>query len=337
MRICSMWGVICIHVGSSVVQPIKGTVQYIVFLIQGMPLNCCVPLFYMMSGMLILQKTPDLKAIWTRKIPRLVAAIIMRLIFIAIVILTVAFMGYIVYGRPFRWEVFKDFATRDNIFLYSLIGLYVISPFLYFVCLDKKYEEYFLLLSLFFSIIVPTLQKVTAISLITTHIFSNMSVFLPLGYSLLFVLGHYLAKYIFPKIANYKFIVTVLMIIGIAADYIIRINSITWLQTGTVSYGSLCELVICIPIFCFFGVVVSCWNPQKENFVKLIQHMGRNSIAIFVLHWAVINLDRAVGINPSCGYYLIGRPMETTFIFLICYGISLIWERIPFLNKIIVA
>ena len=337
LRICAMLGVISIHVGSSIDWSTLSSIDHSVMQHMGDALNCCVPLFYMLSGMLMLQKEPNIRRIYTNKIPRLIAAIVIRLVLIASLILIVALMGFVVYGREFRREVFDNFASRDNSFLYCLIGLYLVEPVLYKICQSKKLEEYFLILSFFFSICVPIVESAEPLSWLTKHVFGYLNVYLPVGYPMLFVLGHYIYKYWFLKISNHKGVVTVSMIISIMADIFIRSNNIGWIQASVVPYVSLCELIIAVPIFCFFGTIISCWEPHSLIIINTIKHMGKNSIAIFVLHWVTINLFGVIGIVPSAGHYFMGRIIEVVAVYIMCYLISLIWERIPILRKVIVS
>ena len=335
LRICAMLGVISIHVGSSIDLSKLSSFDRSIVQHMGDPLNCCVPIFYMLSGMLMLQQEPDIKRLFTNKIPRLIAAIVIRLALIISLILLVALMGYVVYGREFRSDVFDNFSSRENSFLYCLIGLYLVVPFLYKICQNRKMEEYFLILSFLFSVCIPMIEMIKPISSVTTRVFGYLNVYLPVGYPMLFVLGHYLYTYWFSKIENHKVMVTAAMILGIIADIFIRANGIKWIQANVVPYVSLCELIITVPIFCFFGTVVSKWNIRSERLCALIRHMGRNSIAVFVLHWVVINFIGCIGIIPSAGHYIIGRLVEVVAVFVVCYLLSLLWEKIPVLKKVI--
>lgn len=102
-----------------------------------------------------------------------------------------------------------------------------------------------------------------------------------------------------------------------------------------VPYVGLSELVVSVPVFCFFGVVVSKWDINSPKLRGVITHMGENGIAIFVLHWSVINFIRAFGIMPDEGHFLIGRQLWTIIVYTISYGLSLLWERIPVFRKVI--
>lgn len=335
LRIVAMLGVVSIHVCSCFSWDDISAYDRRILEITGLPLNSCVPYFFLMSGMLMLDRKPDLKRIWTSRIPRLVAAIIIRLVLIVALMLAVAITGCIAYKHPFPIEIFNDFQNNDNMFLYNMIAVYIIYPFLYDICQDRKKEEYFLLISFVFSIIVPILKAVPATSFIVTHIVGQMYEYFPIGAPLLFVGGHWLYKYIFPILEGLnKWIISVAAILGIILDMLIR-EFIPVLATNEVPYVGLSELVICIPVFCFFGVVVSKWEIKSAKVKDLIAHMGENGIAIFVVHWTVINFIRACGVMPDQGHFLIGRPLWTVIVYAISFALSLIWEKIPVLNKVI--
>lgn len=303
--------------------------------ITGLPLHGCVTFFFLMSGMLLLDKKPNIKRLWTSRISRLVAAIIIRLVLIVTLMVAVAVTGCIVYSHPFPVEIFDDFQSNDNMFLYSMIAIYIVYPFLYDICQDRKKEEYFLLLSFIFSVIIPILKTIPATSFITSHIAGQMNEYFPFGIPLIFVLGHWLYRYVFPVLERFnKWLLLFFAFAGVILNILIR-EYVPFLTANEVAYVGFCELVICVPIFCFFGVVVSKWDIKNDRVKNLIFHMGENGIAIFVLHWTVINFIRACGVMPDQGHFLIGRPLWTAIVYMVSFWLSLIWEKMPILNKVI--
>ena len=288
----------------------------------------------MMSGMLLIDREPDVKKIWTSRIPRFVFAILFRLLFFSMVVLAGIFAQYFMYGIPINFRAFDHFENMDNTFLYCIIGLYIIYPFIHDFCKSRERELYFIMLSVCFTSLIPMLENISKISSVIIHVNDSMNMYFPIGYSMFFVMGHYLYKYFFPRIEGHSCRLTIIMIISIAFNCIARYSG--WPVMATkVSYGSISEFLMCSSVFCFFGTVVSKWDIHNIALVSTINKVGKAGMSVFILHWAVVSLIRTAGIMPSAGHFLVGIPLWTTIVYVICYYLGKVWMRIPFLNKII--
>ena len=108
-----------------------------------------VPLFFMMSGALLLsdERTPDVKLLLRRRMPR----ILLPLFFYSIIAVLWLWYRDGPTGRPMIPALLMGLNKPVYVhlwFLYTLAGLYLISPFLYRMvyALDAKLERYLLLL-----------------------------------------------------------------------------------------------------------------------------------------------------------------------------------------------
>ena len=100
-------------------------------------------------------------------------------------------------------------------------------------------------------------------------------------------------------------------------------------------YMNLPSMAFAIAVFIFFYAVFQ--DASFGNKIdSLIRHMGKNTMAIYLLHFPLLYGIQEAHISPNVSpVYSLGVLVEVTIIFMILYGVSLIWERIPLLNRII--
>lgn len=78
-------------------------------------------------------------------------------------------------------------------FIFTLIALYLITPFLCLIVKDKKRTEYFLLLSFIFTILIPMLQPIEAFRRLSESL-ANFNMTFVTGYVLYYVAGYYITQ-----------------------------------------------------------------------------------------------------------------------------------------------
>ena len=78
-------------------------------------------------------------------------------------------------------------------FVFTLLALYLITPFLRLIVKDKKNTEYFLLLSVIFTILLPVIQPVAALDRLQEAL-SNFNMTFVTGYVLYYVAGYYITR-----------------------------------------------------------------------------------------------------------------------------------------------
>lgn len=91
-----------------------------------------------------------------------------------------AFIKDIVFGQYHTW------------FIMTLIGLYLITPFLYEIVRNEKMMKYFLLLSVLFTVIIPIIGKLDD-SVRLNATFETINMRFVVGYVMYYVLGYYLS------------------------------------------------------------------------------------------------------------------------------------------------
>ena len=344
LRILATWGVISIH-GKSCYTFEAGTYKWFEYGFIGCGFTFCVPVFLMLSGYLSLQKEISIKSTVTKRVPRIVS---MQLISI-LLCLSAGILEALVRGQNIKdWIHTTSEWGIGTTYLSVLAGCYLVSPFLCKIIEEKKSEEYFLILSVVFCLIVPSFADLeyvrsampTAIRYIIYWI-DYGQVYIPVGSTALFVLGHYLGR-ISDKIS--KRMAVSFLLIGFFAWEGSSFYTMFYPEKNTILsvlrygryYGSYVSPLITLysaSVFVFFMVVVKDIHLPKR-ISALVAHLGRNSVMIFLLHGIVINAIRPYIPVFWVKSFLLETIVDVTFYFMIAYGISLVLEHIPIVKKI---
>ena len=243
--------------------------HYLLFFIS----KTAVPLFFMISGALLIGKNDS-----TGKIIKRIIRIIIPLISITIL-----------------WRLFDNYIHSSNNdfwpywlwYLLALIIIYICLPFINKHIKNLNYKLFFL-----FFLIIPSI-------LFSINIFYNIyignsihnnlffSLFpLPIAY---FVLGFYLKnKKITKKIKNisiFALLVTLITVTSFA--FIIYKNNISFIQLD--SYKSIFTLLMSPALFIIIKYLFENYNKNNE-FSSLILNLSNNSFAIYLFHIFVIEL-----------------------------------------------
>lgn len=164
LRILATFAVIAIHVCSqnwSKVQP--SSYEWNIFNFYSGLSRWAVPIFVMISGALFLdnRRTINIKKLYTKNILRIITAFIFWSMFYAII--TNDFWGK---DRGNIKLFVKSFIEGHYHlwFLHMILGLYIATPILRKIAADLKTTEYFLIISMIFTFIVPMFFKLPIIA-----------------------------------------------------------------------------------------------------------------------------------------------------------------------------
>lgn len=164
--------------------------DWLVLTLWNVPCKFCVPIFFMISGRFNLDpaRQNDPRALFTRKIPRLLLAFL----FWSCVYTAVNVVRTDDLAEDWKWIVIKFFTGEYHMwFLFAIIGLYLATPLLRPIAADEKKCRYFLLLWLVFQLLLPALAKLPRIGVFITTALDKMKLFYPLGFTGYYLLGWY--------------------------------------------------------------------------------------------------------------------------------------------------
>lgn len=302
----------------------------------------------MLSGYLSLNRNISIKQTIQYRVPKVLLMKILELLFGVVAGILVFFI--------FKKNSFTSLISAIkfssshwwNPYLAILAGCYLVTPFLKKITEDVKLEEYFLVIGAFFCFVIPS---VVDLEYVRRHLspyivqlfcwIDNAEVYLPVGSTFLFVLGHYLgiktqkvskkSAIIFICIGFFSWVLPCFYIVANPDKHSI----FNILRYGRY-YGTYVSPLITLysaSVFIFFKVVFGD-IVFSDNITKFITHLARNSVLIYLLHRVVINLIRPyipVFWVPS---FIIETIADVTLYFIVAYFISLVLEHLPLIRKI---
>ena len=291
-----------------------------------------VPVFVMISGALFLDKRPNLKDIFKKHVLKIIIVII----FWAVAYNLFYYIQTVFLTHKINRDFFKIFSIKTLLngqthfwFLYMILGLYLIVPFLCKLTECKKTEIYFLILSFLFSFLIPQCINIAGRAFkpfaeSMNIALNNMFMFFVMGYSGYFVLGYFLNTTEIKK--NTRIIVYILGIIG----------AIYTILTQSYDNFNINVLLMSISIFVFFKTHLNIL-PKKEKTLKLILFLSKCSFGVYLIHPYIIEaVNILFGFSVLSFNPIISIPLLALFVFGISLSISAILNKIPLVKKWIV-
>lgn len=294
--------------------------------------RCPIALFIMITGCTFGNpvRNVSLKKIFVKNILRMITAFIFWSIFLNL-IYPVA--SNIVFGNPVDWEnMISNIILGPYHFwyIYMIIGIYLIIPFLRKITADEFLSKYFIILGFIFAFLLPTIQFFIGESILD-GVLDKMSFHLTLGYSMLFVLGYYLNTHEIHGI--YAFLI---YLFGILGMMITLANSyITSLRTGE-AYGYFNNL----SVFLFFPIVALfvffkntfrniSFSPKAKSMILLFSNC---SFGVYLMQYFIMSLLMHFGFSAVMINPIVGAPIFTLTIFIISCCITYVIKKIPIIG-----
>ncbi len=325
LRIIGMICVIMMHIVGNTINTfhLAGNAQIIYNTIA---LSCyfSIPLFIMISGMYFLNKDISFSLMLKKYCKRILLII---LIFGSIF----SFLELYFYTRSINIDyipkTLKNILT-DNLwdhmwYLYTILGLYLITPFIRIITknIKEKDYKYFLILLFIFSILIPDIRSIFQINIAFTIPIASAFVFY-------YIYGAYIINH---KFSFWENLLSIFL--GIASIILIIIGSITKTPYIPISYSSITTFLVANLIFVLFK------NKEIKMPKKLqvfISSLGSCSLGIYVIHQFFINIVfkllkfKFILTSPFWGFIL-----YVVLILGISYIATYLLKKIPFVNKYI--
>lgn len=296
-----------------------------------------VPVFVMISGALVLGKEISLKQLYSKKIIRMIIVFIFWSLLYACWDLfsnndynIKHFIREVVFGHYHLW------------FMYMLVGLYMIVPLLSIIVKNKRLTKYFLVLALVFAFTLPGLndimeQIVPNLSEALTTVLSKMQLNFVLGFSGYFVLGYFL--YRTPISRKTEFILYILGLLGVIFTIGATIGLSNWLNlpmTCFLSNLTLNTFIVSVAVFTFFKQHLNKpVNSQKTQ--NLIMFISKCTFGVYLIHPFFIEaLNKFANINTLSFNPILSIPVISLVVFLASLMVSVLFNKIPVINKWIV-
>lgn len=341
MRVIAMFAVVVLHVSGLGwgTEPVNSVNWQILNAFDGL-VRFCVPVFIMISGALFLDPDKDIniKKLFSHNILRIITSFAFWTVLYAVICTlfeennmidgSVAkyFLASIIYGHYHMW------------FLYAIVGLYLITPFLRKITEDKSLTEYFIVLSMIFASFAKLFVLVPALDEIVSKVLDKTKLCFVLGYSCYYVLGYYIHRYELGKKA--KNIVYVLGTLGIVVTIVGNsILSLKNMEQMEVFYDYMMPNVLFTSIMVFVFVKdkfskcdINCESPKSQFIMKV----SKLTFGMYLVHDLFLMFYRIAGFTTTIISPLVVVPLLAVVVFILSYIVSLIISKIPVLNKYII-
>ena len=288
----------------------------------------CVPVFFMVSGALFLQPARNItiRSVFRKYLPRILTAYVVWSAFYAV-------LG--TYG-PGGDGSLHTLATQFVLghyhlwFLFALAGLYLVTPLLRPLVVDRKIAWYFVVLAVIFASLMPFLTKLPFVGHLLSQILDTMRLNMVLGYSLFFVLGYLLSTM---RLTRKRVrLIALLGVAGVIATF--GLTSLLSIWRGEPSarfYDFLAPNVIASAVAVFVLVRAFSTHSSIEGTPPhpLIALVGKLSFGIYLVHpffqWAY----QQVGITAAFAPTIISVPLLTLLIIVPSALVASLLQRIP--------
>lgn len=338
LRIFSVVGVMLIHFPGKILSDASmGTQNWYLFLV----LNClgrfAVPVFFMISGSLFLDpgRKVDGKRLFTHNIRHLITAFGFWSICYTLWNLFTVLLKEEITTTELCKKLIKSLVLGPTHlwFVFVLIALYMIIPFLRQIAADRKLTEYFLILWVIFTMLSSFTNPIDGLSLFREFIgkFQMRFVF---GYSGYFLLGCYLNKYYDPS-KNKRIMI---YCVGVAG-YLF-----TCFATGRLSWqkGSYVETYLeggmlnCLFMaVAVYILVKTLCEHCKENGrgAALVHRIAEKSFGIYLMHMLVFYVIQLIGLPELFGGTLADVCVTLFCVYACSYFLCCILMNVPYVGK----
>ena len=335
LRIISTFAVVLLHIASQNLRVCDvHSFNWHIFNTSDSAVRWAVPVFVMISGALFLGREQTIEKLFRKNIFRIFTCLVFWSAFYAV-------MDYIT-KRSAANAVKQFIVGRTHLwFLFMIIGLYLIVPFLNKIVESGNLTAYFLLIFFVFAVVMRQAASIVPyfssfFGTILKKVISNMNFHFALGYSGYFVLGYYLKT---TKISKKKEAAIYLLgLLGLAGTSLgtFAVSSYKG-KTDTVLYDEfgLNVLFMAVAVYVFGKMRLSkiaLSNRAKNVIAKLSQY----SFGVYLVHFFIIDTFR-IRLNLTTLSFkpVFSVPILFLTVSLISLLISVILNRIPVLKKYI--
>ena len=335
MRIFSIFAVVVLHIASNEGVSYTSSEWWTLNTFESL-VRWPVPVFVMISGALFLDKERSIKMILKHNIKRIAVALVFWSVFYAIWDFIVIkrtnsvkeMIGAVISGHYHLW------------YLYMLIGLYFLIPFLHsFV--EKGIYKYYIILAFVFAYLLPWLinivrLKYDSFATVLDSVVNNFHLDFLLGYTCYFCLGYFFNKIDIHR--SHRFVLYILGITGIIITAVLTaIASNKEGVTTQVFYRNfnVNTFFVAVAVFVLtkqlFGNVV----PDLKS-EKVLNYCSKCTFGVYLIHPIFIDLVKIINIDSYINNAAISVVVYSIIVFILSFVLSALLNKLPLVNKSIV-
>lgn len=318
LRVISMIMVIIIHIANVYCRSFGmiSTKSYLISLIFNTICRVSVPIFFMISGSLLLDRSFNKEKYLKRVLKYVILIVVWDIIYLV-------------------WEYFYLGVTYDKLymlifdpyrahlwFLYTILVLYAIQPLLKLI-MDKSNN--IIKISLLIICFLLSLA-----SMLNPYVAKFFTIFSYIGY---FIIGKYLYDFI-KKFDLRKYSLSLILIMIFCYSISIWMNyslSISLNQFYNLFFAYRTPFIM-ISSFALYVLIIS--NYRKDSLNKLVTGLSDLSLGVYLIHGIFLDVTVKVFIYSSINS-IIGIPIFTIIIFILSVISTFILKKIKFLKEIV--
>ena len=330
IKVFSMFSVILVHSAAPILSKI-GEIDFSTWMVGNIydsMARMAVPLFFMVSGVLLLNSKEESLFVFFKK----------RFLKVIIPLIAWSFI-YIIfkkYGSHQDINIFKHMIYSLNRpefihlwFLYTIIGIYLVFPILkvFIKYSSQSIQIYFIVLWVISVSIIPFINYFSGLSI---NNYTPMMV----GYTGYLVLGYYLAKIRITKRVFYisLFSIFISTLSTIFGTYYLseKVGKFIDFFYGYFSVSTLIQAISYFIILKYIGENMFNNTIRRSRIINII---SITSLGIYLIHPIYIRILRKVGITVFNGNPIIMIPTIAILAFLLSFLTIFIIQKIPIVKQ----
>lgn len=294
-----------------------------------------VPVFVMISGALFLGKPQPLQKLYGKNILRIVAT------FAVWSTLYAFWRQFITHNNPSLKGLVKEILLGHYHlwFLFMIVGLYIVVPFLNKIVENDKTAWYFVILSLVFAFVIPQCAQLIGLrfdgaSNIINQLISKLDLHMVLGYTGYYVLGYMLNKTVIKK--KHEIIIYLLGFVGLAFTVVVSTLLSVHSQTPVITIFSNMTPNVFLVSVAVFTFAKQHWNkPAASAFTqRTLPFLSQCTFGVYLIHpFFIEGLSKFANLSTTSFNPIISVPVLSVAVFAVSFLVSALFNRIPFVNK----
>lgn len=333
LRVISLLGVIVIHVCAMQWRKLEpGTGEWTVLHVYDMLCKFSVPVFFMISGRFMLDPARNCTV---KKMLKKAFHIGVVFVFWSAVY-TLLNIGRVLHGGGELLEnkwLFVEFFTGEYHmwFLFTIAGLYILTPLLRYIAASLEMSGYYLALFLVFGSVLPFLEKMPSGGAILAAMNGKLLLDMAVGYSGYYLMGHWLREEkLSPKAEKWLYF-------GGFAGAVFTVT-VTWIAS-CVSGNANEELAyylmpnVVLTAAAIYHFVISHGRQLKQS--KWISKLAELSFGCYLVHPLFLWIFEWIGLMPTLLHPVIMVPILTGITLLLSLGVTLVMKKVPLLRSVV--
>lgn len=322
--------VLCTGMGNTDAIPMSNPAKIILVFFDSV-VTWQIPIYVMISGRFFLDpernvsKDKLLKSIWR--------------IVLAFIFWDIIYQVYYIFSGTYSGLNWKGILSQALVgpyhfwFLFMIVCLYAITPFLRKIVIDKKLTEYFIILFFAFELLYGYGNDLSVFGSTISEIVTKTNFHFAIGYSGYYVLGYYLYRYnISKQYERYLYMVAVVLVF--ITSYATIHRSILDGGNSEIYTGYLKPniIIVACAIYVFFVKRISRLH-FTERISKFITKLSEYSFGVYLLHALIVEVLGLLGLSPVIITPFIMHPFIVFLVFIVTnIAVGLI-RAIPVVGK----